>query len=673
MAWAGFATFPRSSTLARMKCLAPLLLVSVVAFAQSDDRPGDEAPDFTVRTDDAVTIGSLGDRLATLTPESELGARYHAARRAFDTGDYPTALALTRSGAADAKAAGDIRAQCAFLLLGGRASWTVGDYAAAVETLQEELRLAEPLHDHDLLSAGQHALGLAFTSTRDHAAAERAFAEALHHAEALGDPARIAYVLNGAANNHLARRDYAAARPLHERALALREASGDRVGVADSISNLGTLDLLTGDPTSALAAYQRALPIYESIGHPRRIARAHRRVAAALRKLGRLDEAVAELRLSLAIAEPLGSSPVLEETYRELARVHEARGELRSALYYERRQAATRESIVGEQIRLRVVELDARYQAERRENEITRLRLDQETKAAELARRRQQTAALGGGLALVLGLGTIVAFAQRARLRAERAARAADERARIEAEQAARLKSRLLQIAAHDLKAPLSAVSASAARIVASPDATAAVVDLARHIRTDAAHMANLVREFLDSAAIEAGRLQLQRGPVNLLALARDTVDDYRPLAESKQQRIALVPAVDPDELPPALADAARVRQILDNLIANALKFTPSGGFVEVSVGGSGKWVYAAVVDSGPGLKPEDLAKMFQPFQPLSAQPTGKENSSGLGLFITRELVSMHDGLLEVESQPGQGATFRVLLPTADDHAGGAL
>ncbi|MCU0793733.1 MAG: tetratricopeptide repeat protein, partial [Opitutaceae bacterium] len=517
-----------------MNRLVPLFLASVtLVFAQPEERSADpDFADLSLRAYDSPSSdGSSGERLSTFPPEGPSGDRYREAVRLLERGEYAAALAAGRSGATEAEEAGDARAQSAFLLVVGRASWVLGDFAGATEILLQQLRVTEAIGDHDLLSAGHHALGLTYISTRDYAAADRAFAEALVHAEALGDKARIAYVLNGAANNHLARRDYAAARPLYERALALREAIGDRVGAADSSSNLGTLALFAGDPTTALAAYQRALAIYESIDQPRRLARGHRRVATALRRLGRLDEAVAELRLSLAVAEPLGSSPVLAETYRELARVHEARGEFRTALFYERRQGLTRDSIINEQIRQRVVELDARYQAERRENEITRLRLDQETKAAELARRRQQNVALGAGLALVLGLGTVVALGQRARLRAERAARAADERARIEAEQAARLKSRLLQIAAHDLKAPLSAVSASAARIAERPGETAAVVDLARHIRTDAAHMGGLVREFLDSAAIEAGRLQLQRGPVNLLALARDTVDDYRPLA----------------------------------------------------------------------------------------------------------------------------------------------
>jgi signal transduction histidine kinase len=602
----------------------------------------------------AVTIGSSSGTFS---------GKLNEVNRARSRGDYPGALTLARASALEAEQARDTAAQAAFLFVLGRTYWSVGDLPASIETLQQTLRLAEPLADPDLLSSIYNALGLSYTEAREFDAAARHFSEALRIAESWGDRSRIAYVLNGTANNLLARRDYSAARTLHLRALALREAIEDRIGAADSITNLGTIDLATGDPSAALDDFRRALATYQSINQPRRVANGHRRIASALRRLGRLDEAMAELHTALDIAEPLNSPAVLAGIHRELSRTHEARGELRSALLYQRNYAADSEALLSEQSRLRVVELDARYQSERRETEIQLLRLDQEAKAAELARRRQQNALLGGGLTLVLGLGTVVYFAQRARLRAERSARAADERARAEAEQAARLKSRLLQIAAHDLKAPLSAVSASALRIEQRPSETSSVVELARHIRTDAAHMGGLVREFLDSAAIEAGRIQLQRGPVNLLAAARDAVDDYRPLAESKRQRITLVPAADPDALPHVLADSARMRQILDNLIANALKFTPSGGSVEVGVGMTGRFVFAEVRDSGPGLKPEDLSKMFQPFQPLSATPTGREASHGLGLFITRELVSMHDGLLEIESQPDQGATFRILLP----------
>lgn len=649
------------------------LLSAGLLFAEADERSV-EAPEIETAESRGETIaqagfGNLGEQLAFTGDNERFAPLIRDGVLRLESGDYVACLDLMTEAAQDARDAGQELARSAFLVISGRAQWLLGDYPAAIANLQEAVKLAEAGRENDLLSAAHHALGLTYTSTRDHDAAARHFAEALTAAEKLGDIARVAYILNGAGNNHLAKGDYDAARPLYERALALRESVGDKVGAADSATNLGTLALLNGDPSEALVAYRKALTIYEESNQTRRVARGHRRMAAALRRLGRLDEAVAELRIALASAEQLGSLPVLAETYRELSRAHEARGEFRSALFYERRQSATRATLTGEEIRRRVVELDARFQAERRENEIARLRLDQEAKAAEISRRRQQTIALTGGIALLAALGAFVFLAQRARLRAERAAHLADERARAEAEQAARLKSRLLQIAAHDLKAPLAAVSASASRIEARSDHTPTVVTLARNIRTDAAYMGGLVREFLDSAAIEAGRLQLHREPTDMALIARDAVEDYRPLAEQKRQRIALDPeaaaAASAGDLPLVLADAARLRQIIDNLVVNALKFTPANGSVDIGLGRSGRWAYVEVRDSGPGLTPEDLSKMFQPFQPLSALPTAKENSTGLGLFITRELVSMHDGLLEVESQPGQGATFRVLLPAA--------
>ncbi|EIP97305.1 signal transduction histidine kinase [Opitutaceae bacterium TAV1] len=631
----------------------PARLLAAVLFAAGCLFAADPV-ELSALDDDEAAGASTGDP-GDAAPD--LSSRLNEAAAARVRGDYRQAFDLSRAGIARAEQEKNTRLLAGFLYVLARTHWSVGDYPAAIETCHRLLPLAETLDDPDLLSRAHATLGVTCTSARQFDAAERHFTDALAAAERLGEPARIAWVLNNAGNNRLARRDYAGALALHSRALALRESAGDALGAADSLTNIGTIALATGDPSAALANYERALATYRQHDETRRIAGGHRRVAAALRRLGRVDEAVQHLRTALALAGPLGSQAVLAEIYRELARSHESLGELRSALLYHRRYAEAREALLDEQTRLRVAELNARYQSERREHEIEMLRRDQETAAAEIRRRRLQITFLAVALAVGLGLAAGLVALQRARLKAERAAR---------------LKSRLLQIASHDLKAPLAALGASARRIEQKPGETAAVADLARHIRTDALRMGGLVREFLDSAAIEAGRLQLHRVPVDLETHARDTVENFTPLAEAKRQRLSLITAAEP--LPPVLADAGRLRQILDNLVANALKFTPSGGRVDLSLGRSGRWVYAEVRDTGPGLTPEDFARMFRPFQPLSAEPTASEDSSGLGLFIARELVSMHDGMLEVEGQPGQGALFRVLLPLpAPEGSGGSL
>jgi len=176
--------------------------------------------------------------------------------------------------------------------------------------------------------------------------------------------------------------------------------------------------------------------------------------------------------------------------------------------------------------------------------------------------------------------------------------------------------------------------------------------------------MRNLVRDFLDAAAMEAGNLQLHTAEHDLAAIARSAVESLEPVAAAKQQRLLVVPR--PTPLPLVNADGDRLRQVFDNLIGNALKFTPPGGDITVGFGEAPGWVYAEVQDTGPGLGPADFAKIFSPYQKLSAQPTGKgEDSTGLGLFIARELLTLQGGRLEVQSQPGSGAVFRVLLPQA--------
>jgi signal transduction histidine kinase len=249
-------------------------------------------------------------------------------------------------------------------------------------------------------------------------------------------------------------------------------------------------------------------------------------------------------------------------------------------------------------------------------------------------------------------------------LKAERRLHAATEHARERAEAAERLKSRLLQIASHDLKVPLTALNATAGLIGREPDDPAAVRRLAEGIQADTARMRGLVRDFLDAAAMEDGNLQLNSAECDLGVIAQAAVQSLEPVARAKSQRLVFQAAT--ATLPPVRADGDRLRQVFDNLVGNALKFTPPGGEITVALGEAAGWVFAEVRDSGPGLGPADFARIFAPYQRLSAQPTGAgEDSTGLGLFIARELLTLQGGRLEVQSQPGSGAVFRVNLPVA--------
>jgi signal transduction histidine kinase len=154
--------------------------------------------------------------------------------------------------------------------------------------------------------------------------------------------------------------------------------------------------------------------------------------------------------------------------------------------------------------------------------------------------------------------------------------------------------------------------------------------------------------------------ITLRREPVDLAGLAREVCEANRPLAESKGQSLVM------DLAGPLTlcGDAERLREALDNLVSNAIKYSYPGGAIAVSVREEAGDLVCAVADQGPGLSPEDAGRLFGRYQRLSAKPTGGEGSTGLGLSIVKRIAELHGGRAEAFSDgPGQGAVFAMRFP----------
>lgn len=225
-------------------------------------------------------------------------------------------------------------------------------------------------------------------------------------------------------------------------------------------------------------------------------------------------------------------------------------------------------------------------------------------------------------------------------------------------------KNTFLGIAAHDLRSPLSVIQTAVSllddpALDISSDERAMIM---REIGAQAGYMLRLLDDVLDVTQIEAGKLELHVGPVAVDAFLAEAVRRHAPIAARKSIAIAL------DAAPPgaAQADPLRLRQVIDNLISNAIKFSPVDSTVRVAGQVSAGTWRISVSDQGPGIGAHDRSRLFQDFARLAAQPTGGERSTGLGLAITRRVVEAHGGQIDVTSEPGQGATFWFTLPAAD-------
>jgi signal transduction histidine kinase len=223
------------------------------------------------------------------------------------------------------------------------------------------------------------------------------------------------------------------------------------------------------------------------------------------------------------------------------------------------------------------------------------------------------------------------------------------------------MKSEFLSIAAHDLKNPLSIVATSAELITLVSQDRNDIGDLARNIHLSSDRMLGLVKSILDAAAGDVSALDLARQPTSLTALAREVAESFSAQAAAKDIALELPAAGDDDSV--ADVDPEKMWDVIENLVSNAVKYSPRGTTIRVEVEGGTSTVRISVGDQGPGLTEEDKKKLFGRFQRLSARPTGGEPATGLGLAIVKQLVDLHGGRVRVESEAGQGATFIVELP----------
>jgi signal transduction histidine kinase len=232
--------------------------------------------------------------------------------------------------------------------------------------------------------------------------------------------------------------------------------------------------------------------------------------------------------------------------------------------------------------------------------------------------------------------------------------RAANERLR----ELDRLKDDFIATVSHELRTPLTSITGyvELAREQADPE-SARFLEIAER---NAARLLELVNDLLFVARIQSGRLDIEVGDVDLRELAAECVDSAGPAAARRHVELALDLS---EAVPGVIADRRRMIQVLDNLISNAIKFSPDGGRVEVSVRSAGDRVVTAVRDRGIGITEAERGQLFERFFRTEGALSRQIPGTGLGLYITKAIVDAHGGTVEVASVPGEGSTFSVLLP----------
>ncbi|HEY7909833.1 MAG TPA: response regulator, partial [Thermomicrobiales bacterium] len=228
-------------------------------------------------------------------------------------------------------------------------------------------------------------------------------------------------------------------------------------------------------------------------------------------------------------------------------------------------------------------------------------------------------------------------------------------------ERAGQMKSEFLANMSHELRTPLNAIIGFSELLQEQfyGPLNQEQDDYLGNIRTAGEHLLGLINDILDLSKIEAGRMELDRGEVNLPQALESSITIVKEKAHNNGVQLR----VDAGDTGTIAADARKLKQILFNLLSNAVKFTPYGGAVNVAARTDGEMVEIAVMDTGVGISAEDQQKLFREFTQVDGSLTRRHEGTGLGLALTKRLVELHGGSISVRSAVGAGSTFTVRLP----------
>ena len=243
--------------------------------------------------------------------------------------------------------------------------------------------------------------------------------------------------------------------------------------------------------------------------------------------------------------------------------------------------------------------------------------------------------------------------------------------ARDQAETADRTKSAFLATMSHELRTPLNAIigfSEMMAQEVFGPLGSARYRDYSESIGDSGRHLLAVINDVLDISKVEAGKLELHFESVDLAQLLEECRRLVRAKAFEVGVDLKLVPST--TALPAVWADAVKLKQVVLNLLSNALKFTARGGRITLrALPVAGEGIYLSVADSGIGMTEEEVALALQPFRQVDNSLTRKFEGTGLGLPLAKALAEHHGGRLEIKSRPGEGTVVTVFLPETCQHS----
>ncbi len=602
----------------------------------------------------ALKIGEeIGDRKGIAGYYNNIGVMYKR------QGNYPMALDYYQQSLKIKEEIGDRKGIAAINNNIGVIHYSQGNYPLALDYYQKALKIKEEIGDRNGIALSLNNIGIIHYEQGNYPMALDYYQKALEMFEELGNKVSTAASIINIGSIHYEQDNYSLALEYLQKSLKMTEELGDKSGIAIRLHGIGDIYLQQDDYVKALDYFQKSLKIRIEIDDKEGIGTSFRDLGSLYLKKQNYTKALSYTLKSLKIAEELEALDELKELHQQLAGIYEATQDYKLAYQNYVQYKQLNDSIFNVENIKKITGLEYQYEFDKEKQAI---QLEQEKKDALLAAEAKRQGVIrnsfiaGFSLMILLVLVVLRSYLSKKNTNSQLGEKN-EELSALNLE-----KNNLIGIVAHDLKNPLTNIITSADLIINSTKK----IDqenqkLLEIIKDSGLRLTGMISKILNVKAIEQRFSNIKLERINLSEAVKSVSKQFENQAKAKQLQLH----TDIASGVMIQAENTYIPQVLENLISNAIKFSPVDKNIFVNLSSKNGVTQLEVRDEGPGLTDKDKQKLFGKFQKLSAQPTGDEDSTGLGLSIVKNFVEAMKGKIWCESDYGKGASFFVSFDLA--------
>jgi signal transduction histidine kinase/Tfp pilus assembly protein PilF len=550
----------------------------------------------------------------------------------------------------------------------GNAYYMLGIFTKSLDYYQKALTIREELGDSNNIAKTLNNIGAVHLNINNHEEALNYFEKALNIYTGLGNDEVVFILMNNIGSLYIAQKEYEKALEYIQKAFGIAREINDKKSIIIALNNLGEISNSIERYDQALEYFMQARDISEDLKDYNSLATILLNIGTSYLKKGQPEKSLSFFNESLEYSEAVNSIATKRDVYKNLYDLYSADNNTQKALEFLELYTDANDSISSEESRLKIKELELKYNAENFQNQIELLKKDN-----EINNTRIRIGVIS--LIIILSLTGMLWFinSKRHRLKRETNKLLSQKNQELEAtlrklkeselsfKELNATKDKFFSIIGHDLRNPLNALLGFSELISGSSrDFTLEEIRKYNKIINDSArNIHQLIENLLEWSRSQSGNIDFSPKRHNLLPIVND-IQDISSI-QLKKKNITIHNYI-PDDLI-VFADKNLLSTIIRNLINNAIKFTPPNGYISLSAERSNGQVSISVSDTGIGMTRDQLNNLFRLDNHRTKIGTSQETGTGLGLILCKEFVEIHKGSIHVESEPDKGSTFKFSLP----------